>query len=63
MKAELESKIKSSLVNGKLPCPAAFQIAKELDLSISEVGNAVDDLKIKVSDCQLGLFGKPHQPA
>lgn len=63
MNNRLESKIKTSLVNGRLPCPAAFQIAKELNVSLSEVGKAVDNLNIRISDCQLGLFGKPHKKA
>ena len=61
MNNQLESKIKSSLVNGRLPCPSAFQIARELNLNMSEIGEAVEKLNIRVSDCQLGLFGKPHK--
>jgi hypothetical protein len=61
MDAKLEARIKSSLINGRLPCPSAFLIAKELNLELKEVGEAVDKLGIRVSDCQLGLFGKPHK--
>ena len=61
MDINLESRIKSSLINDRLPCPAAFQIAKDLNLDLKEVGEAVDKLGIRVSDCQLGLFGKPHK--
>ena len=61
MDAKLETRIKSALINDRLPCPAAFQIAKDLNLDIKEVGEAVDKLGIKVNDCQLGLFGKPHK--
>jgi len=61
MDAKLEEKIKSSLINGRLPCPAAFLIAKDLNLELKEVGEAVDKLDIRVSDCQLGLFGKPKK--
>ena len=61
MNVTLESRIKASLVNGRLPCPAAFQIARELNVSLSEVGEAVENLNIRVSECQLGLFGKPHK--
>jgi len=53
---ELELKIKSSLVNGKLPCAIAFKIAKELKVSPSEVGEAANRLSIKISSCQLGCF-------
>jgi len=52
----LEQKIKASLVNGKLPCPVAFKIAKELKVGPRQVGDACNKLKIKVSNCQLGCF-------
>ncbi len=56
MSAELEEKIKSSLVDGKLPCAVAFQIAKEIGVSLREVGEAANKLSIKISRCQLGCF-------
>jgi hypothetical protein len=56
MSAELEAKIKSSLVEGKLPCAVAFKIAKELKVSSREVGQAANKLAIKISNCQLGCF-------
>ncbi|MFH0769350.1 MAG: hypothetical protein V1932_07270 [Chloroflexota bacterium] len=61
MNNQLETRIKLALINGRLPCPAAFTIAKDLNLELKEVGQAVDKLGIRVSDCQLGLFGKPHK--
>ncbi len=48
--------IRKSLVDGKLPCGVAFRIAKELDLSVREVGNAANEMKIKIAHCQLGCF-------
>jgi hypothetical protein len=56
MNAELEKKIQESLVNGKLPCPAAFQIARDYKVTTKEIGEACNRLKIKVSSCQLGCF-------
>jgi hypothetical protein len=56
MSAELEEKIESSLVDGKLPCPIAFKIAKELKVSPREVGQIADKLGIKICSCQLGCF-------
>ena len=56
MSAELEKKIKSSLVNGKLPCATAFKIAKELKISPRQVGEAANKLAIKICNCQLGCF-------
>ncbi len=56
MTKELEEKIKSSLVNGKLPCAVAFKIAKQLKISPKEVGEACNQISVKISSCQLGCF-------
>jgi hypothetical protein len=53
---ELERRIKSSLVNGRLPCAVAFKIAKELKVSPRDVGGAANKLSVKISGCQLGCF-------
>jgi len=56
MSTELESKMKSSLVNGRLPCAIAFQISRELKVSLKEIGETANKLGIKISGCQLGCF-------
>jgi len=56
MSTELEAKMRSSLVNGRLPCAIAFQIAKELKVSLKEIGETANKLGIKISGCQLGCF-------
>ena len=56
MTKELDEKIRASLVNGKLPCAAAFKIAKQLNASTKEVGEACNKLSVKISSCQLGCF-------
>ena len=56
MKKELEENIQGSLINGKLPCAAAFKIAKQLKIGIKEVGEACNKLNLRVSSCQLGCF-------
>ncbi|MDP6043268.1 MAG: hypothetical protein QGG79_01235 [Dehalococcoidales bacterium] len=56
MSADLEGKIKSSLVDDRLPCAVAFQIAREVKVSPREVGEAANRLSIKISHCQLGCF-------
>ncbi len=56
MSAELEEKIKFSLVDGRLPCAVAFKIAKEVKVSPREVGEAADGLSVRICDCQLGCF-------
>jgi hypothetical protein len=56
MAAEIEEKIKTSLLDGKLPCATAFKIAKELKVSPREVGQAANAMSIKICNCQLGCF-------
>ena len=53
----LAEKIRSSTVNGRLPCPIAFRIAAELGITPLEVGRKAKQMEIKISRCQLGLFG------
>jgi hypothetical protein len=52
----LEEAIRQSLVEGKLPCKAAWDIAQEFGLRKMEVSAACEALKIKISSCQLGTF-------
>ena len=56
MSAEIEEKVKSSLVNGKLPCGVAFKIARELKVKPSDIGEMADKLSVKICNCQLGCF-------
>ncbi len=56
MGSELEAKIKTSLVEGELPCAVAFRIAKELTVSPRDVGEAANRLSVKITSCQLGCF-------
>ncbi len=56
MTIELDEKIKDPLVNGKLPCAVAFKIAKQLNVTTKEVGEACNKLNLKISSCQLGCF-------
>jgi LAO/AO transport system kinase len=56
VKNKIEEEIKKRAVNGRLPCPVARKIAKELSVSYKEVGRTADELKIKITDCELGCF-------
>ncbi len=53
----IEQKIREHLVNGRLPCPHAFRVANELGITPPEVNQRATQLGIKISRCQLGLFG------
>jgi hypothetical protein len=52
----IEDEIKTSLVDGRLPCAVAFGIAKKLKVSPRQVGDAANDMQIKIASCQLGCF-------
>jgi len=54
--SELEKAIREALVDDRLPCAFAWEIAKESGLSKMDVSSACEALKIKISSCQLGTF-------
>lgn len=53
---DLEKAIRDALVNGRLPCLHAWQIAEGFGLKKMEVSSACETLGIKISSCQLGGF-------
>jgi hypothetical protein len=53
---ELKTKIREAAPQGKIPCATAFQVAKELGISRKEMGQLLNELRIKIIDCQLGCF-------
>ena len=57
MSKELQEQVTVSLVDGRLPCPIAFKVARKLNVSPREVGGKADELRIKVINCQMGCFG------
>jgi hypothetical protein len=56
MKEELKKEMLKKAVDGKLSCAAAMKIAQSLDLQFREVGEAANELGIKIKNCQLGCF-------
>ena len=53
----LEAEVRASLVDGRLTCPTAFDIASRLKVRRRIVGDTANDLHIRIIDCQLGCFG------
>ena len=53
---EIESAIKSSLVNDRLACSTAWEIAKNYAVSKPIIAAVCEKMKIKISPCQLGAF-------
>ena len=53
---ELERAIRENLVEGRLSCRAAWDIAERLELRKMQVSSACETLGIKINACQLGSF-------
>jgi hypothetical protein len=54
--SDLKQVINDVLSDGRLPCAAAWAIAKQLNLPRMKVSAACEALKIKIKPCQLGAF-------
>ncbi len=48
--------IKQRATDNHIPCAVCFQIAEEYGIPKRELGKLLDELGIKVIQCQLGLF-------
>jgi hypothetical protein len=57
MRQEIAAQIKESLAEGRLPCASAFKVARRMAVNPQQVGEVANELGIKISRCQLGLFG------
>ncbi len=60
MQEEIRSKIayavRAASKDNRLTCERAHQLAKELNVSLAEIGTVCNALKVKISACQLGCF-------
>jgi hypothetical protein len=54
---ELEAVIRNKLIDGKLSCADAWQIADANSISRLQLGCHCEYLGIKINQCQLGAFG------
>jgi hypothetical protein len=57
MDERIHAMINERLRDGQLPCNQAFAIAQILNVEPLTVGMAANDADIRISHCQLGLFG------
>jgi hypothetical protein len=53
---KIEEAILAKAKNGKLPCAMCFKIAEESGISNKEMGKILNEIKVKISQCQLGCF-------
>ena len=57
MDDRIHQAILEHLEDGKLPCNHAFALARSLDVDPLNVGLTANEAGIRISRCQLGLFG------
>ncbi len=55
-KAGLAEKVKALSKDGKISCKQALKLAEEERISSRDLGNLLNELKVKVMGCQLGCF-------
>jgi len=53
---KLEETILKKAKEGKLPCAQCFKIAEDFGISKREMGKILNEIEIKISQCQLGCF-------
>lgn len=53
---EIKARIKAAAPEGKITCSAAMSLAKELGISRKDMGELLNELRIKITQCQLGCF-------
>ncbi|MEW6141805.1 MAG: hypothetical protein AB1597_01420 [Chloroflexota bacterium] len=56
MATTLKDEIKASLVGGYLPCSSALELAGKLKVVPKTIGDAADEMGVRIRDCQLGCF-------
>ncbi|MFP4532682.1 MAG: hypothetical protein ACLFNS_08360 [Desulfobacterales bacterium] len=54
--SELAEAIREGLVNDRLPCKTAWEIAERFDVPRMTVSAACETLGIKIKPCQIGAF-------
>jgi hypothetical protein len=53
---KLAEKVKLISKNGKISCKQALKLAEEEGISSRDLGNLLNEIKVKVASCQLGCF-------
>jgi hypothetical protein len=57
MEERIADAVRKRAREGRLSCGAAFHIAEALEVNPLKVGEAADQLGVRLYHCQLGLFG------
>jgi uncharacterized protein YjcR len=56
MKEQIIADIEKAMIDGKLPCIKAFEIAEKYNVKPIQVGKYANQIKAKIAGCQLGCF-------
>jgi len=56
VEAELQKEIENLLIEGRLSCMAAWDIAEKFKMKRLDLANACEKLKLKINSCQIGSF-------
>lgn len=56
IKQEVLDAVRQAAKDGRLTCTEARKLAEELKVAPGIVGQAADELKIKIGSCELGCF-------
>ena len=60
--ANIERKVRESLIKGYLPCAVAFSIARDYDVPVVAVGQIADIIGHRIAGCQIGCFKVEKTP-
>jgi uncharacterized protein YggU (UPF0235/DUF167 family) len=52
----IEVAIQEKAKDGKLPCALCFKVAEDFGISNKEIGKILNEMRVKISQCQLGCF-------
>ncbi len=50
------ARIRAAAADSRISCAAAMRLAEELHISRKEMGNLLNELHVKITQCQLGCF-------
>ena len=53
---KIEEAILAKAKDGKIPCAVCFRIAEDFGISKRKMGKILNEMKIRISQCQLGCF-------
>lgn len=53
---ELTREVRKAAKNGRLSCEEAHRLSEELKIPLRKIGAVCNEVKIKITSCQLGCF-------